>query len=145
MRKYLYIPVILLTLSIAKVDAKYEFLNIYIDKDKLELQEEIILKAFSVKKAPCVAITINSPGGSPVQSHLIYRFIREQAKKNNKERDRQLQRDIELRRERERARDRERERDYQREQRRRKPVEFQYGWRLSELSSGSITVANLNM
>ena len=44
-------------------------------------QEEIILKAFSVKKAPCVAITINSPGGSPVQSHLIYSFIRQQAKK----------------------------------------------------------------
>ena len=31
--------------------------------------EDIILKAFSVKKAPCVAITITSPGGSPVQSH----------------------------------------------------------------------------
>tara|TARA_B100001989_G_scaffold249180_1_gene224034 strand:+ start:8840 stop:10900 length:2061 start_codon:yes stop_codon:yes gene_type:complete len=46
-RKYLYIPVILLSLSIAKVDAKYEFLNIYIDKDKLELQEEIILKITS--------------------------------------------------------------------------------------------------
>ena len=47
-------------------------------------QEEIIKKAFSVKKSPCVAITINSPGGSPVQSHLIYSFIRQQAKKNNK-------------------------------------------------------------
>ena len=47
MRKYLYIPVILLSLSIVKVDAKYEFLNIYIDKDKLELQEEIILKITS--------------------------------------------------------------------------------------------------
>ena len=47
-------------------------------------QEDIILKAFSVKKAPCVAITINSPGGSPVQSHLIYNFIRQQAKKNKK-------------------------------------------------------------
>ena len=47
-------------------------------------QEEIILKAFSVKKAPCVAITINSPGGSPVQSHLIFNFIRQQAKKNKK-------------------------------------------------------------
>ena len=47
-------------------------------------QEEIISKAFSVKKAPCVAITINSPGGSPVQSHLIYSFIREHAKKNKK-------------------------------------------------------------
>ena len=48
-------------------------------------QEEIIKKAFSLKKAKCVAITINSPGGSPVQSHLIYSFIRQQAKKNNKQ------------------------------------------------------------
>ena len=47
-------------------------------------QEEIISKAFSLKKAPCVAITINSPGGSPVQSHLIFNFIRYQAKKNKK-------------------------------------------------------------
>ena len=34
-------------------------------------QEELIKKAFSLKKAACVAISINSPGGSPVQSHLI--------------------------------------------------------------------------
>ena len=44
-------------------------------------QEAIIEKAFSLKKAKAVAITINSPGGSPVQSHLIYKFIRAQAKK----------------------------------------------------------------
>ena len=47
-------------------------------------QEEIIKKAFLVKKAQAVAVTINSPGGSPVQSHLIYKFIREQAKKHKK-------------------------------------------------------------
>ena len=47
-------------------------------------QEDVIKKAFSVKKAEAVAITINSPGGSPVQSHLIYKFIREQAKKYKK-------------------------------------------------------------
>ena len=47
-------------------------------------QEEIIEKAFSIKKAPAIAISINSPGGSPVQSHLIHDFIRFQAKKNNK-------------------------------------------------------------
>ena len=47
-------------------------------------QQEIISKAFSLKKAPCVAITVNSPGGSPVQSHLIYNFIRQEAKKNKK-------------------------------------------------------------
>ena len=48
-------------------------------------QEELIKKAFSLKKAACVAISINSPGGSPVQSHLIYSFIRQQAKKHKKE------------------------------------------------------------
>ena len=47
-------------------------------------QEEIIKKAFSIKKAEVVAISINSPGGSPVQSHLIYKYIRELAKKNKK-------------------------------------------------------------
>jgi len=47
-------------------------------------QEEIIEKAFSLKKGKVVAITINSPGGSPVQSHLIYKFIRAQANKNKK-------------------------------------------------------------
>ena len=33
-------------------------------------------RAFAVKGAPAVAIVINSPGGSPVQSHLIFRRIR---------------------------------------------------------------------
>tara|TARA_Y100001970_G_C13982902_1_gene724132 strand:- start:71 stop:880 length:810 start_codon:yes stop_codon:yes gene_type:complete len=47
-------------------------------------QEEIIKKAFSLKKALAVAISINSPGGSPVQSHLIHDFIKHQAKKNKK-------------------------------------------------------------
>ena len=47
-------------------------------------QEEIIKKAFAQKKSPAVAISINSPGGSPVQSHLIYDFIRYQAKKTKK-------------------------------------------------------------
>ena len=47
-------------------------------------QEAIIKKAFSVKKAQAVALTINSPGGSPVQSHLIYKYIRQEAKKNKK-------------------------------------------------------------
>ena len=44
-------------------------------------QEEIIKKAFSQNKISAVAISINSPGGSPVQSHLIYKFIRQQAQK----------------------------------------------------------------
>ena len=47
-------------------------------------QEDIIEKAFSLKKAKAVAITINSPGGSPVQSHLIHDYIRQLADKNKK-------------------------------------------------------------
>ena len=42
-------------------------------------QKEILKKAFSFKKAKHVAISINSPGGSPVQSHLIYSYIRQLA------------------------------------------------------------------
>ena len=47
-------------------------------------QQEIIKKAFSFKKAKNIAISINSPGGSPVQSHLIHDYIRQIAKKNEK-------------------------------------------------------------
>jgi signal peptide peptidase SppA len=36
-------------------------------------------RAFAMRRAPAVALLINSPGGSPVQSHLIYRRIRELA------------------------------------------------------------------
>ena len=44
-------------------------------------QQDIIKKAFSIKKIKHVAISINSPGGSPVQSHLIYSYIRQLADK----------------------------------------------------------------
>ena len=44
-------------------------------------QQDIIDKAFSNKKVLAVAICINSPGGSPVQSHLIYSYIKKLAKK----------------------------------------------------------------
>ena len=46
-------------------------------------QQEIINKAFSVEDIEAVAISINSPGGSPVQSHLIYSYVKKMAKKNN--------------------------------------------------------------
>src|ERR1700729_2161035 len=36
-------------------------------------------RAFGVRNARAVALLINSPGGSPVQSHLIYRRIRQLA------------------------------------------------------------------
>jgi signal peptide peptidase SppA len=42
-------------------------------------------KAFSMKKAPAVALVINSPGGSPVQSRLIFKRIRDLAKENEKD------------------------------------------------------------
>ena len=43
-------------------------------------QRSILKKAFSIKKIKYVAISINSPGGSPVQSHLIYSYIKQLAK-----------------------------------------------------------------
>ena len=45
----------------------------------LSSQQEILKKAFSFKNAKHLAISINSPGGSPVQSHLIYSYIRQLA------------------------------------------------------------------
>ncbi len=52
-------------------------------KQGLELanQRDILKKAFSLKKISHVAISVNSPGGSPVQSHLIYSYIKELAEK----------------------------------------------------------------
>jgi serine protease SohB len=41
-------------------------------------------RAFTVSRAPAVALAINSPGGSPVQSHLIFRRIRELAKEHER-------------------------------------------------------------
>ncbi len=43
-------------------------------------QRTILKKAFSIKKISHVAISINSPGGSPVQSHLIYSYIKQLSK-----------------------------------------------------------------
>ncbi|RUM97263.1 S49 family peptidase [Pseudaminobacter arsenicus] len=44
----------------------------------------VIEKAFADADAPAVAISINSPGGSPVQSRLIYKRIRDLAAEKNK-------------------------------------------------------------
>ncbi len=41
-------------------------------------------KAFNMKVAPAVAIVVNSPGGSPVQSRMIYNRIRDLAVEKNK-------------------------------------------------------------
>jgi signal peptide peptidase SppA len=37
----------------------------------------LLKRAFEIKKVKAVAINVNSPGGSPVQSELIYNYIRE--------------------------------------------------------------------
>jgi len=41
-------------------------------------------RAFSIREAPVVALVVNSPGGSPVQSHLIHRRIRSLAEAKGK-------------------------------------------------------------
>ena len=38
-----------------------------------------IEKAFSISKLPAVAVIVNSPGGSPVQSNLLFKRIRQLA------------------------------------------------------------------
>jgi signal peptide peptidase SppA len=49
----------------------------------LSNQGEIIKKAFDLKGTRAVVISINSPGGSPVQSNLIFNLIRKEAQKKN--------------------------------------------------------------
>ena len=44
--------------------------------------ENLLEKAFKIKNSAAVALIINSPGGSPTQSSLIYKRIKKLAKKN---------------------------------------------------------------
>ena len=44
----------------------------------------LLEKAFAMKDAPAVAISINSPGGSPVQSRLVFQRIRDLAEEKGK-------------------------------------------------------------
>jgi len=44
----------------------------------------LLKRAFSIKSAPAVAIIVNSPGGSPVQSRLISKRIRDLANEHGK-------------------------------------------------------------
>jgi signal peptide peptidase SppA len=46
--------------------------------------DPLLRRAFAIKSAPCVAIVVNSPGGSPVQSRLIAKRIRDLADEHNK-------------------------------------------------------------
>ncbi len=47
--------------------------------------EPLLKRAFAVKRAPAIAIIINSPGGSPVQSRLISKMIRDMADEHDKQ------------------------------------------------------------
>lgn len=44
----------------------------------------LLQRAFAIKAAPAIAIVVNSPGGSPVQSRLIAKRIRDLADEHNK-------------------------------------------------------------
>lgn len=50
----------------------------------IETVAPLLQRAFANKSAPAVAIIINSPGGSPVQSRLISKRIRDLADEHNK-------------------------------------------------------------
>lgn len=50
----------------------------------IESVAPLLRKAFAIKSAPAVAIIVNSPGGSPVQSRLIARRIRDHAEETGK-------------------------------------------------------------
>jgi signal peptide peptidase SppA len=63
------IPVLRLTGTIGAATPLRQGLSIAACANAIE-------RAFSVKNAPAIAIQINSPGGSPVQSRLIYERIR---------------------------------------------------------------------
>ncbi|GLQ17819.1 S49 family peptidase [Maritalea porphyrae] len=45
----------------------------------------LLKRAFGIKRAPAVAIIINSPGGSPVQSRLVAKYIRDLAEEKEKQ------------------------------------------------------------
>lgn len=46
--------------------------------------EAALAKAFAIKRAPAVALVINSPGGAAVQSHMIFQRIRALADEKRK-------------------------------------------------------------
>jgi signal peptide peptidase SppA len=50
----------------------------------LQRVEQALGRAFALKRAPAVALIVNSPGGSAAQSHLIFRRIRALAGENHK-------------------------------------------------------------
>lgn len=51
----------------------------------LQQVDPVLEKAFGITKAKAIAVTINSPGGSPVQSALIFHRVRQLAEENEKQ------------------------------------------------------------
>ena len=71
------VPVVRLTGTIGKLSRFHSGLT-------LSSVAPLLKKAFAVKGSPAVAIVIDSPGGSAVQSHLIYKRIRSLAEEKDK-------------------------------------------------------------
>ena len=70
------VPVVRLSGVIASSSQKRRGLS-------LEAVEPQLKKAFAIRGAKAVALIINSPGGSPVQSALIAKRVRDLARKAN--------------------------------------------------------------
>lgn len=78
-KKHVTIPVVQLSGTITPESSRFQSsLNISAVADQLQT-------AFEDKDAPAVALVVNSPGGSPVQSRLIYQRIRSLAEEHRKE------------------------------------------------------------
>ena len=75
LKKKKIVPVVHMSGIIGNVGALKNGITISSIQDLLE-------KAFKIKNKAAVALIINSPGGSPTQSSLIYKRIRKLAKKN---------------------------------------------------------------
>ena len=75
LKKKKIIPVVYMSGIIGNIGALRNGITISSIQDLLE-------KAFKIKNSAAVAIIINSPGGSPTQSSLIYKRIKKLAKKN---------------------------------------------------------------
>jgi signal peptide peptidase SppA len=76
-RRRPYVPVLRLTGPIGLVSPLRPGLTLASMSGALD-------KAFTASRLPAVAVVINSPGGSPVQSHLIFQRIRSLAAEHGK-------------------------------------------------------------
>ena len=75
LKKKKIVPVVYMSGIIGNIGALRNGITISSIQDLLE-------KAFKIKNSAAVALIINSPGGSPTQSSLIYKRIKKLAKKN---------------------------------------------------------------